>query len=68
MQLLGDQPGWVVPALDYELGYLLEPCSAPPGWQPGNRVLARFWRFRERITLLAADAEVWLAEQAGMNF
>ena len=65
MQLLGDQPGWVVPALDYELGYLLEPCSAPPGWQPGNRVLARFWRFRERITLLAADAEVWLAEQAG---
>lgn len=65
MQLLGNHPGWVVPALDYELGYLLEPCSAPPGWQSGNKVLARFWRFRERITLLAADAEVWLAGQAG---
>ena len=65
MQLLGDQPGWVVLALEYELGYLLEPCAAPPGWRPGSTVLARFWRFRERVALLAAEADAWLTAQAG---
>lgn len=65
MQLLGDQPGWVVLALEYELGYLFEPCSAPPEWRPGNTVLARFWRFRERVALLADEADAWLAALAG---
>ena len=65
MQLLGDLPGWVVLALEYELGYLLEPCAAPPGWRPGSTVLARFWRFRERVALLAAEADAWLTAQAG---
>jgi len=64
MRLLGDQPGWTVAALGYELGYLLEPRSAPSGWQPGQTVLARFWRFRERIALSAAEAEAWLAALA----
>ncbi len=65
MQLLADQPGWVVLALEYELGYLLEPCAAPPRWRPGSTVLARFWRFRERVALLAAEADAWLTAQAG---
>ena len=65
MQLLGDQPGWVVLALEYELGYMLEPCAAPPGWRPGSTVLARFWRFRERVALLAAEADAWLTALAG---
>jgi len=61
MQLLGEQPAWTVAALAYELGYLLEPRSAPMAWQPGQAVLARFWRFRERIALSVAEAEAWLA-------
>ncbi len=64
MRLLGEQPAWVVAAIGYELGYLLEPCSAPVGWQSGRDVLARFWRFRQRLALSAADAESWLAGQA----
>ncbi len=53
----------MVVALDYELGYLLEPRSASPGWVPGQAVLARFWRFRERRALVSAEAEEWLAGQ-----
>ena len=55
----------MVVALDYELGYLLEPKSAPPGWQPGQQVLARFWRFAERQTLTTEAAEAWLQQAAG---
>jgi para-aminobenzoate synthetase/4-amino-4-deoxychorismate lyase len=58
---LQDDPQWTVVALDYELGYVLEPKSAPPGWQPGGRPLARFWRFSERIALAAGEAQAWLA-------
>jgi para-aminobenzoate synthetase / 4-amino-4-deoxychorismate lyase len=58
------EPAWTVLALDYELGYLLEPRSAPPGWQADGRPLARFWRFRERIEMSAADAAQWLADHA----
>jgi len=50
-------------ALDYELGYLLEPASAPPGWQPGRLPLARFWRFSERLPMGAEAADSWLAGQ-----
>ncbi|NHC06041.1 aminodeoxychorismate synthase component I [Azonexus fungiphilus] len=57
-------PAWTVVALDYELGYLLEPRSAPPGWQPDGRPLARFWRFHECRQLDGAAAEAWLADQA----
>lgn len=56
---------WSVAALDYELGYLLEPAAAPPGWVPRQeRALARFWRFRERSGLDAPMAEDWLARHA----
>jgi len=56
---------WTVAALDYELGYLLEAASAPPGWVPRpDRILARFWRFRERSSLDARMAEEWLAQHA----
>ena len=60
MRTLGDDPQWTVVALDYELGYLLEPKSAPAGWQPGSRPLARFWRFSHRVSLAAGEAQAWL--------
>jgi para-aminobenzoate synthetase/4-amino-4-deoxychorismate lyase len=63
LQTLQDDPQWTVVALDYELGYLLEPKSAPPGWQPGQRPLARFWRFSRRIALSAGEAALWLAQR-----
>ncbi len=51
-------------ALDFELGYLLEPAAAPAGRvPPAGRPLARFWRFRRRIAMDAAAAEAWLATQ-----
>lgn len=65
MATLQRDPNWVVVALDYELGYLLEPKSAPPDWQPGEQALARFWRFAERQTLAAEAAEAWLRQAAG---
>ena len=55
---------WCVAALDYELGYLLEPRSAPPGWQPPGNPLARFWRFADCEVLDVAQAEAWLAHHA----
>lgn len=64
MRRLQDEPQWTVVALDYELGYLLEPKSAPVDWQPGGRPLARFWRFSKRISLPSAEAQAWL-EQLG---
>jgi para-aminobenzoate synthetase/4-amino-4-deoxychorismate lyase len=56
---------WSVAALDYELGYLLEPKSAPPGWQAGEQILARFWRFDGRQSLSRDEADAWLARHAG---
>ncbi len=56
---------WTVAALDYELGYLLEPKSAPPGWQAGARVLGRFWRFAGRQVLSREAADAWLEQRAG---
>ncbi|HJW27600.1 MAG TPA: aminodeoxychorismate synthase component I [Rhodocyclaceae bacterium] len=51
---------WWVVALDYELGYALEPAAAP-GWRPdGVRPLARFWAFRSCRRMDAADVEYWL--------
>lgn len=64
MRRLRGQSSWVVVALEYELGYLLEPRSAPAGWQPGEAVLARFWRFRQRESLTAEEAEHWLTAHA----
>lgn len=55
---------WYAAALDYELGYLLEPRSAPPGWQPQGKPLARFWRFADCEVLDVAQAEAWLAQHA----
>ncbi|NTV70648.1 MAG: aminodeoxychorismate synthase component I [Azonexaceae bacterium] len=60
MLTLQDDPQWTVIGLDYELGYLLEPSSAPIGWHAGGRILARFWRFVERISLSATEAGAWL--------
>ncbi|HQR58298.1 MAG TPA: aminodeoxychorismate synthase component I, partial [Azonexus sp.] len=55
---------WSVAALDFELGYLLEPAAAPPGWSPSaGRPLARLWRFRRRFAMTAEAAGTWLAEQ-----
>lgn len=59
-------PVWTVAAIDYELGYLLEPKAAPPTWQPTSP-LARFWCFRECCLLDAAEAEAWLAAQVGTS-
>jgi para-aminobenzoate synthetase/4-amino-4-deoxychorismate lyase len=65
LRQLRDEPQWTVVGLDYELGYLLEPKSAPPGWQAGSQVLARFWRFARREALTREAAEAWLQAQAG---
>ncbi len=57
---------WWIAALDFELGYLLEPAAAPVGWvPPGERPLARFWRFRQRIAMDAGETEAWLAAHGG---
>lgn len=56
---------WTVAALDYELGYLFEPRSCPQGWRPGQKVIARFWRFRHRVGMCAAEAAAWLEQHAG---
>lgn len=62
---LETDPGWVVVALDYELGYLLEPKAAPADWLPAaGRPLARFWRFERCHHLSGLAAEGWLASQA----
>ena len=63
LAVLSASPAWAVLALDYELGYLLEPRSAPSGWQPpepGARPLARIWRFADCRCLGADAAEAWL--------
>ena len=60
-----DDPQWTVVAIDYEFGYLLEPKTAPAGWLPGTRLLARFWRFARRIALTAEAAQAWLQQQVG---
>jgi para-aminobenzoate synthetase/4-amino-4-deoxychorismate lyase len=62
LQKLHDDPRWTVVSLNYELGYLLEPKSAPRGWKPDGRPLARFWRFSARISLLQDDAQAWLQQ------
>lgn len=55
---------WTVAALDYELGYLLEPAAAPADWAPASTGrLARFWRFQRCLTLDAVAAEDWLVAQ-----
>jgi len=65
LQRLEEDSVWSVAAIDYELGYLLEPKSAPPGWRSGEAPLARFWQFAERLPLTADQAEAWLDGQAG---
>ena len=61
---LGADGLWCVAALDFELGYLLEPAAAPAAWAPpANRPLARFWRFCQRIAMDAVEAEAWLVAQ-----
>jgi len=57
---------WCIAALEFELGYLLEPATAPAGWSAHpERPLARFWRFRRRIAMDAVAAEAWLSAQGG---
>ncbi|MGB8301089.1 MAG: aminodeoxychorismate synthase component I, partial [Azonexus sp.] len=52
---------WCVAALEYELGYLLEPATAPTGWTAhADRPLARFWRFQRCIEMDAVSADAWL--------
>lgn len=60
------EPGWVVAALDYELGYLLEAAAAPAAWSADKpSPLARFWRFAQCRTLDSAEAESWLVAEVG---
>lgn len=52
---------WCVLALSYELGYLLEPASAPAGWCPHpSRILARFWHFAACREMDHVAADRWL--------
>ncbi|MBS1196416.1 MAG: pabB [Proteobacteria bacterium] len=61
---LNGQSGWIVAALDYELGYALEPAAAPAGWNPDPALpLARLWRFANCQTMTAAEVENWLCGQ-----
>ena len=66
MSRLESEPFWAVVALDYELGYLLEPGAAG-ATRPAlpSRPLARIWRFRRRVELDREAADIWLAAQAG---
>ena len=60
------EPGWVVAALEYELGYLFEPSAAPLTWSTDpSRPLARFWRFADCRSMDESAAEAWLAAQHG---
>lgn len=57
--------GWQVISLDYELGYLFEPKSAPAGWRAdASRPLATIWRFAGRQVMTADAADAWLMAQA----
>jgi para-aminobenzoate synthetase/4-amino-4-deoxychorismate lyase len=48
---------WAVLALDYELGYLLEPAAAPANWQHDpQRPLLRAWLFAQRHTVTGEAA------------
>ena len=68
LERLAGEPAWTVVALDYELGYLLEPKSAPAAWSPvGRPPLARFWRFARQRRLNVAQAEAWLQQAAGQT-
>lgn len=65
---MAQAPGWSVLALDYELGYLLEPHAAPVGWRspgPAAAPLGRIWQFAAVRCLNADEAAGWLAEQVG---
>lgn len=64
------QGDWAVLALDYELGYLLEPAAAP-AWWPGQsaRPVLSAWRFRTRQALsgeTAIEAHLARLEQAAI--
>nr|WP_234086229.1 aminodeoxychorismate synthase component I [Azonexus sp. R2A61] len=41
----------------------MEPKSAPSQWSPGERPLARFWRFADCRRLTVPEAEAWLSRQ-----
>jgi para-aminobenzoate synthetase/4-amino-4-deoxychorismate lyase len=57
-------PDWVVVSLDYELGYLLEPKTAPPGWLTSpTRPLARFWCFSDCQIFDREAADSWLNQR-----
>ena len=57
-------PRWTVAAVDYELGYVLEPRAAV-GWSEAKpaRPLARFWQFERCDLLSPAETEAWLHDR-----
>jgi para-aminobenzoate synthetase/4-amino-4-deoxychorismate lyase len=59
---------WTVAALDYELGYCLEPAAAPAPWvTSGDRSVARFWRFERCRSLDAQAAGEWLSAAGALD-
>ncbi len=69
LDVLDCPSAWTVVALDYELGYLLEPAARPLDWTPENSPpLIRFWRFRDCQRLLREAGEVWLKSRRSTEF
>lgn len=59
---------WCVAALDFALGYALEPAAASRAKNlDEHRSLARFWRFRRRVALDSAGADAWLVAQGAVQ-
>lgn len=59
--MLEKEGGWSVLAIDYELGYLLEPKAVPANWPgAGKRPLLRAWRFERCIQMSSDELDRWL--------
>ncbi|MGE5386932.1 MAG: aminodeoxychorismate synthase component I [Betaproteobacteria bacterium] len=63
-QALEGADAWTAIALDYELGYLLEPAAAPAARATStlDRPLARLWRFETCRQLTGVEAEAYIAD------
>jgi para-aminobenzoate synthetase/4-amino-4-deoxychorismate lyase len=65
LTVLEKEGGWSVLAIDYELGYLLEPKAAPANWpEARKRPLLRAWRFERCIQMSSEELDRWLDDAA----